>query len=113
MSEFMKSSPRIDALVNSATSFESLREQVRLELERTGVVALDPNDPYNAKLIRKPEMDAPAVVVAEPVNQGPTTHFRVIYPFQNDRYELTGHSEAELDQKEAAIRSALGARGRS
>lgn len=110
MSEFMKSTPRIDTLVNSATSFESLREQVRLELERTGVVALDPNDPYNGKLLRKPEMDAPAVVVAEPVNQGPTTHFRVVYPWGNDRVEITAHSEAELDAKEARIRAAYGQR---
>jgi hypothetical protein len=110
---FIKSTPQIDALVNGATNFEQLRESVKSELERNGMIARDWHDPYNGTLLRKPEMAIPDAVAAEPTNQGPTTHYRVIYPFQNDRYELTGYSEAELDQKEAAIRSAIGAPGRS
>ena len=106
----MKSNSRLDAIANSATSHEELKEQMKIELERTGVVARDPGDPLNGRLLRRAEMEVPATTVAEPANQGPTTHYRVIYPFQNDRIELTAHSEAELDQKEARIRAAYGQR---
>jgi len=110
---FIKSTPQIDALVNGATNFEQLRESVKSELERNGMIARDPHDPYNGTLLRKPEMAVPDVVAAEPANQGPTTHWRAFYPKGNDRYEITGHSETELDQKEDAIRRAIGAPGRS
>ena len=112
-SAFMKSTPQIEALVSSATNFEQVRESVKAELERSGVVARDATDPYAGRLLRQVELDSPpAAVGAEPVNQGPTTHYRVFYPRDNDRFEVTGRSEAELDQKEDAIRRAIGAPGR-
>jgi len=112
-SAFMKSNSRLDAIANSATSHEELKEQIKIELERTGVVVRDATDPYAGRLLRQVELDSPpAAVGAEPVNQGPTTHYRVFYPRDNDRFEVTGRSEAELDQKEDAIRRAIGAPGR-
>src|ERR1700722_15393162 len=99
-SAFMKSNPRLDAIPNAAGSHEELREQMKIELERTGVVARGPGDPLNGRLLRRVEMEAPEVVAAAPVNQGPAKFFRVIYPYQNDRVELSAHSESELDQKE-------------
>jgi hypothetical protein len=108
---FIKSTPQIDALVNASTNFEQVRESVKAELEKNGVVARDASDPYNGRLLRQPELEVPAAVVAaEPVDQRPSNCYRVIYPFQNDRIELTAHSEAELDQKEARIRAAYGQR---
>jgi hypothetical protein len=107
---FIKSTPQIDLLVNRATNFEEIRESVKSELERSRVVARDAHDPYNGRLLRTPELDSPAAAAPEPVDQRPSTCYRVIYPHLNDRYELTGRSEEELDAKEAAIRHAIGQR---
>jgi hypothetical protein len=107
---FIKSTPQIDLLVNRATNFEEIRESVKSELERSGVVARDPHDPYAGRLLRQVEMEAPAPVAGEPANRGPEMCFRVVYPGGNDRVELTAHSDAELDAKEARIRAAYGQR---
>lgn len=112
-SAFMKSNSRLDAIANSATSHEELREQMKIELERSGVIARDPGDPLNGRLLRQVEMDSPAAVTAAPAVEEPSTHWRAFYPKGNDRYEITGRSESDLDAKEDAIRRAIGAPGRS
>ena len=110
MSEFFKSTPKIDALVNAATNFESIRESMKAELETTGVISRERTDLYGANLLRQPELDAPAAVHAGVEDRGNPTHLRVIYPHLDDRFEITGYDEADLDRKEAAIRQALGQR---
>ena len=49
---------------------------------------------------------APAKVQSASSNSADANKcWRVIYPHGNDRYELNGATEEELDQKEAAIRA--------
>lgn len=112
-SAFMKSTPNIDALVSNATNFEQIRESVKSELEQSGVVARDANDPYAGRMLRQPELQVPAAVVTTPAVEERSNHWRAFYPKGNDRYEITGRSESELDAKEDAIRRAIGAPGRS
>ena len=112
-SAFMKSNPRLDAIANAASSHEELREQMKIELERTGVVARDPGDPLSGRLLRRVEMDSPAAVAAAPAVEAPSTHWRAFYPQGNSRFEITGSSLSDLDAKEDAIRRAIGAPGRT
>jgi hypothetical protein len=55
---------------------------------------------------------APAHCPVQSANQLAPTMMRVIYPHQNDRYEIYASSEEELNQKDAAIRAAVGGGGR-
>jgi hypothetical protein len=98
VSDFLPSNPRLDKIVleetsGSDASFERLKAALHAEVAGEGA-------PPQAPVL-------PAKTVL-PVAQSGGTHYRVIYPHQNDRYELTGFSEAELDEKERTIRAAFG-----
>jgi hypothetical protein len=45
---------------------------------------------------------------AAEVHQGQPTFEEIIYPSGNDRYVISGYSQAEVDQKIARIKAALG-----
>jgi hypothetical protein len=81
-----------------------LREAILAAMEQSGMVLpRSRNDEfdirYNPDAIERP-------TVSMPVGPAPApTCVRVIYPFQNDRYEIFASSEKELDAKEAAIRA--------
>jgi len=107
MSEFLRSNPKLDALVNASTNFEAMREQMKTSLANDGVIARERSE-YGATLLRQPETDAPEP--RAPQTQEQATHFRKIYPSGNDEYTIYGYSQNDLDLKEAAIRQALGQR---
>jgi hypothetical protein len=91
MSEFLRSNPRLDKIVTDSTNFEEMRARMKAEI--AGQPIVEP----------APEAPAPAATV-----NTCHTHSRIIYPHGNDRFELTGFSDAELDDKERRIRAALG-----
>ena len=97
----------IDA-INSATTQSDLRELMLQSMSRAGLVVRTQQDEFDIR--RQPESAAqpaaPFLPAALPAHE--LTHWRVIYPHANDRYELTGASEAELDEKEARIRALYG-----
>jgi hypothetical protein len=88
MSDFMPSNKTIDDIVQGVTGpegFERMREGIKEALAANPLAAPAP----------RPVLSAPE---ARP------THLRVVYPHGNDRVELYGSSEQELDAREAALR---------
>lgn len=55
----------------------------------------------NAPAVAAPSTPSPRVASTEPVRM---RAFRVVYPFENSKFELVGVDEADLDRQEAAIR---------
>jgi hypothetical protein len=100
---FLQSNKRIDEAVQSATDHASLRENMLLALEQSGSVVRP--DPFNVRLAHGQQPDQPAVVT--PVSPAQETHSRIFYPRGNDRFEIWGGSEEELNAKEAKIRGML------
>jgi len=100
MSEF-KSNPQLDEAINGAMTPSDLREKMLQTLAAQGTVVRSRDDQFNNRLvIRQPE---PQPAVALPAN--PATCVRTIYPAGNNRFEIYGASEQELDEKERQIRA--------
>jgi hypothetical protein len=97
---FIKSTPQIDALVNGATNFEEIRESVKSELERSGVVLRDAHDPYNGRLLRQPERDSSSNSSVNADGQ----RERIIELANGRRFQLVANTEEELDFLEAGVR---------
>jgi hypothetical protein len=108
MNDFLRSDKEIDAAVNAATNFEQMREAMLSTLANRGVLARSRTDAFDIRVIKTPELDAPPAPAAELSASANPTCVRVIYPRQNDRLEIYGNSEAELDGKEARIRQLYG-----
>jgi hypothetical protein len=92
--------------MDGAHSHEELREltlqQLALEGKTVRVYGDDFNTRANVTTFTKP------AAVLLPENPAEQTHSRVIYPHGNDRYEIFGASQDELNQKESRIRAAYG-----
>jgi len=106
MTEQPKASYELTKAANEATSFQDLRETVLKGLAAEGVIVRSRTDEFNNQVNPnyQPEPLAPAVPQA-PAKQ---TSVRVIYPHLNDRFEIYGASETELDEKERQIRAMFG-----
>jgi hypothetical protein len=99
------SNRQTDELYRNCRTAEDVREVARQQLEAQGIISRDRGGDVvvnsGEPLIRP--------VTAVPVPARNIGKFsRVIYPGGNDRYELFGDSEQELDTKEARLRSAYG-----
>jgi hypothetical protein len=90
MSEWAKSTPEFDKAISECVDSSRLQEIIRNHFDRDGAAP-----------------EPPAVPVPAPV-QAPQTHIRVVYPSGNNRFEVYGASEAELDEKERQIRAMFG-----
>jgi hypothetical protein len=106
MSNLPKSNPELDAAINGVTDVTALRETLLRTLTAQGTLVRSRDDEFNNRLIRKPEAETPEVAL--PANPARDTCVRVVYPSGNNRVELYGRSEQELDEQEAKIRQALG-----
>lgn len=108
--EFSRSTPALDAAIAACNSPEDIRELSKASLESQGIISRNVREDgqYGARLTGwHPEQAAQvAFLPAQP--QATPTCSRVIYPHLNDRYELTGSSEDELDAKESRIRQIFG-----
>jgi hypothetical protein len=105
MSEFLRSDATLDKIAREAVDPTAMVQAMKAHLTATGVIAVERGAEYGARLLRQPEIDAPAAppaAVAAPVEP---RCVRTIYPGGNDRYELFGQTEAELDEKERNIRA--------
>jgi len=110
MNEFLKSNPKLDSAIESSTNFEDLRETIKQELAAQGVIVRQREEGnYGAHFLRQPETftetRSDAFVSANPEND---KFVRVIYPAGNNRFEIYGSSEADLDAKEGQIRAMFG-----
>jgi hypothetical protein len=104
---FLKSNAALDRVVNEATNTEQMREGLKAELAKQGVIARDTD--FGARVIAQPE-PSPAPLSPDGRNREDHKYLRVIYPSGNSRIELTGLTEKELDEAEAKIRAAFGQR---
>jgi hypothetical protein len=105
MDACMKSNPRLDRTVNESTNFEDMREALKTELTMQGIITRNREDGnYGAQLVPGYHAE-PAAEVSVPEAPRAQNCVRVVYPKGNDRYEIFGASEQELDLKEAQIRS--------
>jgi hypothetical protein len=105
----LKNVPKlVEEAINSATTQSELRELMIAAMERSGMtVPRTRDDEFNIRLTPQAAASSAPVMPAVRLTQEPTV-YRVIYPSGNDRYEISGTSEQELDQKEARIRSMFG-----
>lgn len=108
-SEFAKSNVALDAAIAKCTSMEEIREVTKANLANSGVITRDQESLLYGVIVnpgarQMPQSDSP--MPAQP--QAAPTCSRVVYPHLNDRYELTGSSEAELDAQESRIRQMFG-----
>jgi hypothetical protein len=85
---FMRSTPAIDKAMRECNDPSELQERLHQAIGDVSMTAPVTSAPLSH-----------AMPGREP------THSRFIYPHLNDRFEITGFSEAELDEKERQIRS--------
>jgi len=103
--EFLRPSAAVDKIVNDSTDFENMRERMKVELEKQGVLVRNPLDGGFGVQLNPGYRPAEPAPVPEPEAPRAQNCVRVVYPKGNDRYEIFGASEQELDLKEAQIRS--------
>jgi hypothetical protein len=106
MSDFLPSTPELDALLAQCRDPEEIREVSKRYMERKGLIRRGYDYGQGEEVINQPERFAP--LSASPSSLPKC--IRVIYPHVNDRYEICGESEEELDEKEARIRAMYGNR---
>jgi len=98
----------VEDAINSCTDPSSLRQVALNAMADAGIIVRHHGDDLNYRLnpdaVERPA--ASSLPVARPAAE--PTVYRIIYPHGNDRYEISGTSEQELDQKEARIRSVFG-----
>ena len=96
----------LESVISRAHTSAELRESMLQELTRQGQIVRTREDEFDIRRGPRagaPEAQpAPSLSVARP--QSPTC-FRVIYPSGNNRFELYGASEAELDLREQQIKA--------
>jgi hypothetical protein len=103
---FLKSNAALDKAVLESTNHEQMREALKAELARQGVMERQGTE-YGARVIGQPE---PASSFPLSENGGVRSDRmceRVLYPHENVRLVIVGPSEANLDQQEQAIRAAF------
>jgi hypothetical protein len=95
--------------VNAATTASDLREALIQSMARAGMPVPETFGPgfnYHSR------SDVETGIQPMPVSPGPSgpdaTHIRFVYPSGNDRYEITGASEEELDEKQRRIEALYG-----
>jgi hypothetical protein len=107
------SSALTESIANSSSA-EEIRELCKSALVKDGVIVRERGSGYDDVLTKEAENAVPANPSSAPAAAASSTTgavsyrdvaFRVIYPGGNDRYELAGASEEELDLKEAKIRA--------
>jgi hypothetical protein len=104
----LKNVPKeVQDAINSATTPSDLREMMLQSMAKAGIIVRTQQNEFDIR--RQPESVAPPAVSSLPAARPtPEPCFRVVYPHGNDRYEIYGATEEELNQKEAALRAMYG-----
>src|ERR1700682_2911213 len=101
---FLRSDAALDAAISECTDPERIRELTKAHLAATGISSRERGNDWGARVIgSQPSESAPAVAL--PANVLQDACVRTIYPSGNNRFEIYGASEQELDEKERQIRS--------
>jgi hypothetical protein len=101
--DFIKSNPELDALIADAKTPQELRAVMLQNLSDRGAIKIQ--DDQLAAIGREARIPEPSRPPSFPVSDAAPTCMRVFYPHANDRYEIYGSSDDDLDKKEAAIRA--------
>jgi hypothetical protein len=95
---FMKSNPAIDKIANEATNPEAMREAMKAELARQGVIARERGHEYGAQVLKQPSAAAASDLAL------PDGRFSRIIYVGNTGLNLTAGSGEELDRLEESVR---------
>jgi hypothetical protein len=100
-----KNTPSLDKLVQAATTQDEFIGDAyeRMKAELRGAMGIIPPSSENEVLYGRSSMPAQPVTASDP--SVPQHCVRVVYPHLNDRFEIYGATEADLDVKEAALRA--------
>ena len=99
--------PALERAIASCTSAEEIRELTHRYLQEHGVIQRERG---GESIVEQAGGRMPQRVASMPASSGLQTVSRFIYPHLNDRIEIFGGSEQELDEKEKAIRASYGRR---
>lgn len=104
--EFLRPSAAMDKIANESVSFEDMREYMKVELEKQGIITRNVREDgnYGAQLNPGYRSAEPAPESSMPEAPARETCVRRIYPHGNDTFTIFGASEQELDSKEKTIR---------
>jgi hypothetical protein len=105
----LKNVPKsVEDAINSCTDPSSLRQMALNSMAEAGIIVRHRGDDLNYRLnpdaVERPA--ASSLPAARPAQE--PTCYRVLYLHGNDRLEIYGMSEAELDQKERQLRAMYG-----
>ena len=90
----------VEAAINRATTSSELRELMLQSMVSAGIAVRTRDDEFDIRMRSDASQVRPATSL--PATPAPEKCMRVIYPRGNDRYELYGTSEADLDEKRNA-----------
>lgn len=98
----LKPNPTLDKVVRESATFDEMKDSMHRSLGMVSEEETIVNSGYRAA---PADQTAPLPVPKVVASGAMPTCIRVIYPGGNDRFEICGMSEAELDQKESALRA--------
>jgi hypothetical protein len=102
----LKNVPKsVEDAINSCTDPSSLRQMALNSMAEAGIIVRHRGDDLNYRLNPDAVERPAASTMPDSRPAAEPTCMRVIYPHGNDRIELFGNSESELDQKERLIRA--------
>ena len=100
--------PSLDRIVRESSTgeggFDAMKDALHKKLGLDTVEQTVIDSGYGRTAAAEPSR-TPLPIVQHANPSAPPTHYRVIYPYSNSRFELVGMSEADLDEQEAKIRA--------
>jgi hypothetical protein len=96
------------ASIENSSSTEEIRELCKSKLVADGIIERERGNGYGDTLTKEAESTTPAFLPSADAALSTPRHetcWRAVYPGGNDRYEICGVSEAELDARETRIRA--------
>jgi hypothetical protein len=99
---FSEPNPTLDKIVRESVTFDALKDALH---KAQGMVSEEETIVNSGYRPAPTESVAPLSAPKVAASDAMPTCIRVIYPGGNDRFEICGMSESELDQKESALRA--------
>jgi hypothetical protein len=104
----IKNCPKsVEDAINSCTDPSSLREVAINSMAEAGLIVRTRGDDLNYR-VNPDAVERPVPILPDARPAQEPTCLRVLYLHGNDRLEIYGLSEAELDQKERQLRAMYG-----
>jgi hypothetical protein len=101
------SNPALEAALANAQTPNEVRELTLQILAAQGQIVRSRDDEFNHQVLRQPQ-PVPASAPAASAPAAAERCMRIFCPHNNDKFEIYGVSEMELDEKERQIRAMYG-----